>query len=154
MLKIKNISSAQVHIVLPDIRLRREIRPGASMPFQDEEYEHLVFDPGFNALIDGHYIRVIGAPKIFDDDDEEVEVSTHTEKVYEAREIKDMLEKRDITAFAKFIQNATSAEKDAVIKYAVDLNVTDNSFAVLIKKYCGIDVIEAIGNYHQATAND
>lgn len=143
MIKIKNISSARVVIALPDIRLHRDIRPGMAMPFKDEEYEYLTFDPGFNALLDGHYIRVLN--DTIEKADGHVE-----EKVYEATEIKEMLEKRDITAFAKFIKNATAAEREAVIKYAVELKITDNGFAALIKNYCHIDLIEAISQYHQS----
>lgn len=143
MVKIKNISSAKVVIALPDIRLHRDIRPGMSMPFKDEEYEYLTFDPGFNTLLDGHYIRVIN--DTIEKADEEVK-----QNVYEADEIKSMLEKRDITTFAKFIKNATAAEKEAVIKYAVELRVTDTGFAALIKNYCNIDIIEAISKYHQS----
>ena len=148
MIKIKNISSAEVTIALPDIRLHREIKPGFSMPFKDEEYEYLTFDPGFNTLIDGHFIKVLGAPTI---DGESIAIEQS--KTYEANEIKEMLEKRNITEFAKFIKNASTAEKDSVIKYAVDLGVTDKAFAALIKTHCGIDIVEAISNRHSALEN-
>ena len=61
-----------------------------------------------------------------------------------------MIEDRDITAFAKFIPTAGIAEKETVVKYAVNNNVTDNAFTALIKKYCGVDVINAIAIKHQA----
>ena len=138
MIKIKNISSAEVTIALPDLRLRREIKPGFAMPFKEEEYEYLTFDPGFNTLVDGHYIKVLGAQ-----DAPEVESK-------EAPDIEAMLKNRDITAFAKFIPNATAAEKDSIMKYAVDHGVVDNSFAALIKKYCGVDIIDAVSKYHDA----
>ena len=145
MVKIKNISSALVTIALRDIKLHREIRAGMTMPFKDEEYEYLTFDPGFNALIEGHYIKVIGAPTI----DGEATVEEQ-KNVFEASEIKDMLEKRDVTKFAKFIKTASQAERDTVLKYAVELGITDSGFAALIKSNMGIDIVEAISNYRQA----
>ena len=106
-------------------------------------WPYLTFDPGFNALIEGHYIKVLDAPTV------EGEAIANTEKVYEADEIKSILEKRDITAFAKLITNATPAEREAIKKYAVELRVTDAAFATLIKKYCGVDIVESISNYNQ-----
>ena len=146
MIKIKNISTSIVTIALPDIRLRREIKPGMTMPFKEEEYEFLPFDPGFNALISGHYIKILNAPKV-EAEEEEVE------NTKEATDIQTILKNRDITAFAKFIPNATAAEKDSVLKYAVDLGVVDKPFAALIKQYCGVDIINAISNYHQSQGN-
>ena len=138
MIKIKNISSSEVTIALHDIRLRREIKPGFAMPFKEEEYEYLTFDTGFNTLIDGHYI------KIMDASDAPVVESK------EATDIKSILEKRDITAFAKFIPHATAAERDSVMKYAVELGIVDKPFAALIKQYCGVDIIDAVSKYHQS----
>lgn len=144
MIKIKNISTSIVTIALPDIRLRREIKPGMTMPFKEEEYEFLPFDPGFNALVSGHYIKVLNAPDVV----EEEEI-----KPKEAIDIQTILKNRDITAFAKFIPKATAAEKDSVLKYAVELGVVDKPFAALIKQYCGVDIINAISNYHQSQEN-
>lgn len=143
MIKIKNISSAEITIALPDLRLRREIKPGFAMPFKEEEYEYLTFDPGFNALLDGHYIKILDAPA-------DVVVATSNEEAKEAADIKAMLEKRDITAFSKFIPNASTAEKDSILKYAVEVGVVDAPFTALIKKYCGVDIIDAISKNHQA----
>lgn len=141
MIKIKNISSAMVTVALPDIRLRRTIRPGFAMPFKEEEYEYLTFDPGFNALVDGHYLKVTGLPE---------NLGIEEIKSTEANDIKEMLRKRDITAFAKMIKDANSAEKDSIVKYAVELGIIDSPFAALIKQYCGIDIIGAVNNYHQS----
>lgn len=138
MIKIKNISSAEVTIALPDLRLRREIKPGFAMPFKEEEYEYLTFDPGFNTLIDGHYIKVLDAENA-----PEIESK-------EATDIETMLKNRDITAFAKFIPNATAAERDSIMKYAVEYGIVDNSFAALIKKYCGVDIVNAVSKYHDS----
>ena len=61
-----------------------------------------------------------------------------------------MLDDLDITHFAKFIATATTAEKETVIKLAVDKGITHNGFVTLIKKYCDVDIINAINMKHQA----
>jgi hypothetical protein len=61
-----------------------------------------------------------------------------------------MFDKNDITGFAKFIPNATESEKDSVVKIAVDKGITSPAFVALIKKYCDVDIINAINMKHQA----
>jgi hypothetical protein len=55
-----------------------------------------------------------------------------------------------VTAFAKFIPNATEAEKESAVTLAVKHKVTNPGITALIKKYCGIDVINAIAVNHEA----
>jgi hypothetical protein len=139
---LKNVSSATVVVSLPDIRFNRTLAPGRIVTVEKDIYEEMMFDTGIQNLLRAGYIRFDGVPE-----DEETVV---VEDVLEYKEIEKMIDDRDITAFAKFIPNATMAEKETVVKYAVDSNVTDNAFTALIKKYCGVDVINAIAIKHQA----
>lgn len=139
---IKNISSATVSLFDPIIKLNRELIPGRAIPVSDEMYEDLSLDPGFVALLRGHYIRVDGVKE-----ENQVEIVGN---IYTKADIEKMLDDRDITTFAKFIPNASDAEKDSVVNLAVDKGITDNAFTILIKKYCNVDVINAISVKHQA----
>jgi hypothetical protein len=139
---LKNVSSATVVVSLPDIRFNRTLAPGRIVTVEKDIYEEMMFDTGIQNLLHAGYIRFDGVPE-----DEETVV---VDDVLEYKEIEKMIDDRDITAFAKFIPNATMAEKETVVKYAVDSNVTDNAFTALIKKYCGVDVINAIAIKHQA----
>ncbi len=140
---VKNISSGIVVIAAPDISLRRELRPGMSVSISAENYEILASDPGFSVLVQGHYLKVEGLDK------EEQETIIETTPVVEATEINNMLEKLDITAFAKFIPTAAPAEKETVVKLAIEKGITNPGFTALIKKYCDVDVIEAINLRHK-----
>ena len=55
---IKNISTATVVIVTDTFR--RELQPGREVPITKANYEDLMFDPGFNNMLKGHYIIVNG----------------------------------------------------------------------------------------------
>ena len=55
-----------------------------------------------------------------------------------------MLDNKNYADFAKFLTAAAPAEKETVIKLAIDKGITDNGFVSLIEKYCNIDVIAAI----------
>jgi len=61
-----------------------------------------------------------------------------------------MLLDNDVTAFARFIPNATEAEKESAVTLAVEHKITNSGIIALIKKYCDIDVIDAIAKKHDA----
>lgn len=138
---IKNISTATVVVSVPDLKIRRELIPGRSFNVSREDYEEMTFDPGFNGLINDHYLSVIGL-------DEETFVEDNT-PVYDFSAIANMLDKLDVTAFAKFIPTAAQAERDTVVKFAVEKGITHPAFVKLIKQYCDVDVIAAINRKHQ-----
>ena len=142
MIKIKNVSTSIVSLYAPTIKLNRELTPGRSIPVSDEEYEELTFDPGFLSLINGHYIVVEGIEK-------EKQVA-ETGPVFDAAKINDMLIRADVTALAKFLPTATEAEKDSLITLAVEHRITNAGIAHLIKKYCDVDIINAINVKHES----
>ena len=139
---IKNISTSLVSLYFPAIRFNRELMPGREIPVTDEEYEEMTFDTGFMSLVNGHYIKVNGL-----EEEQQVEV---IENVVEASEIEKMLTKGDVTAFAKFIPQATDAEKESAVTLAVEHKITNAGIVALIKKYCDVDIINAIAAKHDA----
>ena len=141
-IRIKNISTNLVSLYVPNIHFNRELMPGREIPVSDEEYEELTFDTGFMSLVSGHYLKVSGI-----EEEKQVEV---VENVFEASEIERMLVKNDVTAFAKFIPNATEAEKESAVTLAVEHKITNAGIVALIKKYCDVDVIQAIAAKHDA----
>lgn len=139
---IKNISTSLVSLYFPAIRFNRELMPGREIPVSDEEYEEMTFDTGFMSLVNGHYIKVNGL-----EEEQQVEVVGN---VFEASEIEKMLVSGDVTKFAKFIPNATEAEKESAVTLAVEHKITNAGIVALIKKYCDVDVIQAIAAKHDA----
>jgi len=139
---IKNISTNLVSLYLPNVHFNRELMPGREIPVSAEEYEEMTFDPGFMSLVNGHYIKINGV-----EEEQQVEV---VENVFEASEIEKMLVKGDVTAFAKFIPHATDAEKESAVTLAVEHKITNSGIVALIKKYCDVDVIQAIAAKHDA----
>lgn len=141
-IRIKNVSTSRVSLYAPGIRLNRMLDPGRVIPLSQEEYEELTFDPGFMALINGHYLKLEGVEQ-----DQQVE---QTGPVFEASAIQKMLLENDVTAFARFIPTATEAEKDSAVTLAVEYKITNAGIVALIKKYCGVDIINAIAVKHDA----
>ena len=141
-IRIKNISTNLVSLYVPNIHFNRELMPGREIPVSQEEYEELTFDTGFMQLVNGHYLRVLGV-----EEEQQVEV---VENIVEASEIEKMLVNGDVTAFAKFIPKATEAEKESAVTLAVEHKITNSGIVTLIKKYCDVDVIQAIAAKHDA----
>ena len=142
MITIKNVSTSRVSIYAPQIKFNRALMPGRSIPISEEEYEELTFDTGFMALINGHFIKVEGV-----EEEKQVEV---VQNVVEASAIEQMLLKGDVTAFAKFLPTATTAEKESAVTLAVEHKITNAGIVGLIKRYCDVDVINAISMKHDA----
>ena len=141
---LKNISSATVVIGSTNGTMHsRSLAPGRVITLTPTEYEDLMYEPGVQNMIRGGYIKIDGVQE------ERAVIETPT-NVKEKDEIIKMIENKDITAFAKYIQIAPSAAKETMVQYVVDNNITDNAFTALIKKYCGVDVIQAISVKHQA----
>ena len=142
MIKIKNVSTSLVSLYVPNIKLNRELTPGRVIAVTQEEYEELTFDPGFMALVNGHYIVIEGV--------EEEQMVADVGPVFDAAKIDKMLRTGDVTAFAKFIPNATEAEKESAVTLAVEHKITNAGIVALIKKYCDVDIINAISMKHDA----
>lgn len=139
---IKNVSTANVILSIPEIAFRRELSPGREIGITEQEYNDIMFDPGVTTLVRDHYIQINGV-----EEDQQVE---EIGQVFDKDVISKMLDKQDITAFAKFIPNAQPAEKDTIIKLAVEKGITNSAFTALINKYCGVDIIKAINTKHLA----
>ena len=141
---LKNISSATVVVGSPNSNVKtRSLAPNRVITLTPEEYEDLMYEPGIQNMIRGGYIK-------FDGVAEDRAVIETPQNVLEKDSIIRMIDNRDITSFAKYIKVAPSAAKDTIVQYVVDNNITDNAFTALIKKYCDVDVIQAITVKHQA----
>ena len=139
-ISIKNISSATIVISAPELKFRRELIPGRSISISKEDYDELMFDPGMTGLINDHYISITGV---------EEEETIKTSEVFEKTDLEKILDKQDVTAFAKMIPTAKQAEKDTIVQLAVEKGITHPAFVKLIKQYCDVDVISAINRKHQ-----
>ena len=142
MIRIKNVSTSLVSLYVPAIKLNRELNPGRAIPVSEEEYEELTFDPGFMALVNGHYIVIEG----IEAEQQVAEVGP----VFDASKIENMLVTNNVTEFARFIPHATEAEKESAVTLAVEHKITNSGIVALIKKYCDVDIINAINMKHEA----
>lgn len=139
---IKNISNSTVTLIARDLKFRRELTPGRTIPLNEETFDELTFDSGFHNLISAGYLKVNGV--------EEEGVVEKTENNIDIVELEKIMKERNITKFAQIMPKALPATKQAVVELAVKYDVTDRAFSALIQKYCGVDILKAITIDHQA----
>lgn len=140
---IKNVSSANIILSFEDLNFRRELVPGRSVTVDKSMYDEMLFDVGFDSMINEHYLQILGLEK----DEKPAEVETD---VVDRMTIAKILDNSDITAFAKLIPNAAPAEKESIVQLAIEKRITTPAIVNLIKKYCDVDIISAIHMQHQA----
>ena len=139
---IKNISTTTVCII-GENKFRRELVPGREIAIPRAVYDELMYDSGFNNLLAAHFIRVTGVAE------DEAPV-LQSERIYDAEKIAEILKTKNYTELASLLPTATIAEKDSLVELAIKNDIVDNGVNTLIKKYCGVDVISAINQKHQA----
>lgn len=142
-IKIKNVSSSTVVISARDLDIRRKLIPGRTVLLEKDVVEELAYDPGFNNLVKAGYIAIIADTKEAKQYISEV-LPDAKEQVITEKDIEAILNSRNIQELIKILKDATQATKESVVKIATSKKITDGGIAALIKKYCGVDVVQAI----------
>ena len=147
MIKIKNISSYTLYVIAPDFKFHRKLMPNREVGVSQEIYDELTFDNGFEKLVRNGSLKVTGV------DETVSEVINVPFETLSPAEIKKIYEDKDYAKFTKVIQKASPATKESMVSVAVEMRISDNAFISLIKKYCGVNIIEAISVQVQAEEN-
>ena len=147
MIKVKNISNYTIYVIAADYNFHRKLNPGREISVAQEIYDELTFDLGFEKLVRGGALKVTG---VNEEVSEVIEVPFET---YTPEDIKKMFEDKDYVKFTKMIPNASPATKETIVAVAVDMRISDKAFVELIKKYCDVNIIEAISVQVQAEEN-
>lgn len=146
VITVKNMSSGMLTLVAPNFHFRRSLNPGQEAPVPRDVFDELSFDPGFQTLARSGYFKIKGLEEM----DSGIVETPAEDTMADVVSIKKMLTEHDLTKFKKFIAKASPVAKETIVQQAVALNITDPSFTALIKKHCGVDVINAITTERQA----
>jgi hypothetical protein len=138
MIKVKNIGSSMVTLIAPDYKFRRKLAPGREIPVQEEVYDELTFDIGFQTLVKNGSIRVSGVNA------EEKEVIEVENNILSREELVKIFEDNNVTKFAQIIPTASDAMKESIVNIAIEKRIAAAAFTSLINKYCGVDIIKAL----------
>lgn len=137
--KIQNLSTYKIGINLPNVRFRRDINPKQTTVLPEDVFEDFNYDPGCIAFVRDGFLKIIT------EDEEILEQVTKPEQMTaDVVDVPTLLTISPVSELIKVIKDATPALKDTIITEAVRLNVTDEGRCNVIKKFLGVDVLDAI----------
>ena len=105
--KIKNISSYEILITLPNVRYRRDLRPGQTSDLADDVFEEFNFDPGCRAYVRSGFIKVITEDETVK---ETVEVAPENADI----DVDDLLKNKPVVEFAQIMKIGRASCRERV----------------------------------------
>ena len=135
--KIKNISSYDVLITLPNVRYCRDLRPAQTSDLADDVFEEFNFDPGCRAYVRNGFIKVITEDEVIK---ETLEVAPENVDL----DVDDLLKNKPIAEFAQIMKTASDSLKNKIVDRAMALSITDVAHNSVIKACCGVDILAAL----------
>lgn len=137
--RIKNISTYTVDVVLPNVRYRRDLAPGQIAPLPEDVFEEFNYDPGCRNWVKNGFLKVIT-------EDEEVKSQLAPEPENVDVDVLKVLTEGTVADLNKLLKNSTEVIRDKIVMLAVQNNITDAARCALIKSYCEVDVLTAVAN--------
>lgn len=134
---IKNLSSYKVGINLANVRFRRDLTPGQSCPLSPEVFEEFNYDPGCRAMVRA------GAIKVITNDEEIKEQLVETPAVVDV-DIKKLLTEETVSELNRILTDASANLKSRIVEEAINLSIADAARTALIKKHCGVDIVNSL----------
>lgn len=135
--QIKNLSSYGVTINLPNVRFRRSLNPYQSCTLPEDVFEEFNYDSGCREMVRA------GAIKVITEDPEIKEQIVEVPAVVEV-DIKELLTEKTVSELNNVLKEASANLRSRIAEEAINLSVADLPRVTLIKKYCNVDVVEAI----------
>lgn len=136
--KIKNTSTYQVSIILDNVRYRRDLKPGQTTTLPDEAVvEEFNYDTGCRNYVKSGFLQVIT------DDESVIEALPEAPADIEL-DVYALLTKGTVSQLEAALRTGSPALKERVIDVAIKNSIVDAARVMLIKKYCDVDVLQAL----------
>lgn len=155
---IKNTSGFSILLSYPNAKARFDLTPNRQVSISEAVFEEMKYDAGTEDLLRYGVIQFItedGQKKTLEEllnptpnteNVSEIEDKTDGKIVLSKEEVIKLLQEGTIAQFTKTVKNASAATLETIGQMAIELSVADGARTELIKKYCGIDVLQAL-NY-------
>ena len=134
---IKNLSSYKVGINLANVRFRRDLTPGQSCPLAPDVFEEFNYDPGCRAMVRA------GVLKVITESEEIREQLVETAEIVEI-DIKKLLVEETVSELNRVLNEASDNLKSRIVEEAIKLSIADAARVALIKKHCGVDIVNSL----------
>ena len=134
--KIKNISTYKLSVILDNVRSRRDLEPGQETTLPDDVFEEFNYDPGCRSYVRSGFLKVITESEAIKEQLVEAPANLDVDVV-------ELLTTGTVTELAKVLKECGPAMKEKIADAAIKHSVMDAARAKLIEVHCGIDVLKA-----------
>lgn len=142
---IKNLTTCEVGLRVPEIRLNRTIKKNESIKISKELFEEALTYPGIQPMIDQKIIGIVEQEARVDFGFEwDEDTSYSTEDLANEKEIRDILISGSDFSVKKLCQNASLGRKEDIAKIAFSVPSLSVSRIELISELTNIDILAGI----------
>ena len=141
---IQNVSSSIVVLSYPNHRFRVRLTPGRKSSIPDEVYDEMKYDSGALEMLANGAIKFV-----VNTEEEQEEIAGFTDVagdrvIMTPEEVEKLLKEGTVAEFSEVIKNASQVTRETIANLAVKFSIADSVRTALIKKYCGVDVIQTL----------
>jgi hypothetical protein len=139
-ISVKNRSAGSVVYRVPDLKVRRDFRPGEIKTVDIDELRQLSYTQG-GAILLAHYLQILDKPSR-----DEVTGPVEPEYNYSDEDVKKLILTGSLDSFLDALDFAPVGVIDMIKDYAVSLPMSDLNKMQALKDKTGFDVQMAIAN--------
>ena len=144
--QIQNITNHVVGLIVPDLRLNRDIQPGKTIQVKADVLEDAMSYPGVEKLFRNKYLKFVNAEEAVDYgviDEEDVEQTSEgavQKNAQDAAEILDIIDNGTAFQLKKLLESESESRKREIADIAATSEKIGMDKIDIIKKMTGIDL--------------
>ena len=138
LITVKNRSTGTLVYRIPEDGIRREFAPGEVKKIDSKEFEKLAYQSGGRELIADYLILV--SEEVLD----ELNIPREPEYYMNEHNVVDLMKNGSLDEFLDCLEHAPRGVIDLIIKFAVDLPLSDMNKVNALKEKTGFDALKAL----------
>jgi hypothetical protein len=135
---VKNRGASTVVYKIPEDGIRREFKPGQTLPISSEELEKLTYQPG-GTLILSQFLQILDLEAIHN-----MHIKTEPEYHMSERDVANLIQNGSLDAFLDALDFAPIGVIDLIKKLSIDIPLVDIQKRKALKEKTGFDVEAAL----------
>lgn len=138
MYNVKNRGASTVVYKIPEDGIRREFKPGQTLPISSEELEKLTYQPG-GTLILSQFLQILDLEAI-----QTMHIKTEPEYHMSERDVASLIQSGSLDAFLDALDFAPIGVIDLIKKLSIEIPLVDIQKRKALKEKTGFDVEAAL----------
>ena len=136
--RVKNRGSNLVVYKIPEDGIRREFKPGQTLPISSEELEKLTYQPG-GSIILSQFLQILDLEAI-----EKVNIKVEPEYYMSEQDVINLIQTGSLDAFLDALDYAPIGVIDLIKKLSIEIPMVDIQKRKALKNKTGFDVEAAL----------